>query len=124
MKVTEKLIEPPRVRLTRGIMLLLALFLDPRAHNRVAITDIYDRLALMVYDNRTIRGLRVRDRVIQLSPETTWKAGLGRTPAFQHRPGTAKIRPERKFRPVADLQPCRRKECHDRRLEASGPCLD
>ena len=46
MKVTEKLIEPPRVRLTRGLMLLLALFLDPRA--RVAITDIYDRLALMV----------------------------------------------------------------------------
>ena len=48
MKVTEKLIEPPRVRLTRGLMLLLALFLDPRAHNRVAITDTYDQLALMV----------------------------------------------------------------------------
>jgi hypothetical protein len=26
--------------------------------------------------------------------ETAWKAGLGRTPAFQHRPGTAKVRPQ------------------------------
>ena len=32
--------------------------------------------------------------VILEEPETTWKAGLGRTPAFQHRPGTAKIRPK------------------------------
>jgi hypothetical protein len=43
----------------------------------------------------TISGFRGRDRVIQLSPETTWKAGLRTTPVFQHHPGTAKVRPER-----------------------------
>jgi len=38
-------------------------------------------------------------RVIQLSPgiKTAWTAGLGGTPAFPHRPGTAKVRPERSF---------------------------
>jgi hypothetical protein len=35
-KVTEKLIEPPRIRLTRGLMLPLALPVVPTiAHNRV-----------------------------------------------------------------------------------------
>ena len=46
MKVTEKLIEPPRIWLKRGSSTRAVL--DPRAHNRVAITDTYDRFALMV----------------------------------------------------------------------------
>jgi len=46
-KVTEKLMEPPRFRLTRGLMLPLELA-PTVAHNRVAITGMYVRFALMV----------------------------------------------------------------------------
>ena len=44
----------------------------------------------------TIRGFCRKDRVSQpTSLETAWTAGLGATSAFQHRPGTAKVRPKR-----------------------------
>jgi hypothetical protein len=43
-KVTETLIVPPRICLTRSLMVPLAL----ASTNRVAITDMDDRLALMV----------------------------------------------------------------------------
>ena len=45
--VTENLIEPPKFRLTRALLLPLALA-PTLAHNRVAITGKYVRLALIV----------------------------------------------------------------------------
>ena len=40
--------------------------------------------------------------MIQLSPEIqrAWKAGLGTTPAFKHRPGTANVRPFEVLKPT------------------------
>ena len=45
---------------------------------------------------RTISGVQGRDpRDPPHHLETAWKAGLGATSALHHRPGTARVRPER-----------------------------
>ena len=61
-----------------------------------------DGALVVVYTIRGFRGRTDKDRVIQgrangCHLETAWTAGLGGTAAFQHRPGTAKVRPLRKF---------------------------